>query len=167
MGREKDIPESGLAQFKRRATLSRRKAGTPSGTPVPPIEEKTSFWDSIAPGPKDAWMVYCWILTCCVPPFLLSTCGTFRASISYRCFAIAPLRLPLRYPIFGCPSASCQLCSSLRCSGLPGAIFSRCAISSLCPQGAVYVHRITLRPRHIRCFSPLLPFSDFTIRFAL
>jgi len=79
LGREKDNPESGLAQFKRRTTLSRRKSQT-HGAPSTPSDDKKNgrFFDNIAPGPKDAWMIYCWILTCCVPPFLLNTCGAFR-----------------------------------------------------------------------------------------
>jgi hypothetical protein len=71
LGRDTDLAESGLQQFKRSATLRRRKQAAPV------TEEKKTWLDGIAPGPKDAWMIYCWILTCCVPPFLLSSCGQF------------------------------------------------------------------------------------------
>ncbi|KAG8752227.1 Chitin synthase, class 3 [Serendipita sp. 396] len=73
LNRDNDIAESGLAQFKRATTLRRKKQ---TAAPSPP-ESKSSFWDHIGPGPKDAWMIYCWLLTCCVPPFLLSSCGEY------------------------------------------------------------------------------------------
>ncbi|KAF8753934.1 Glycosyltransferase like family 2 [Rhizoctonia solani] len=51
-----------------------------TGSPTPnkdelPDEPKGRWVDSIGPGPKDCWFIYCYILTCCVPKFLLSSCG--------------------------------------------------------------------------------------------
>lgn len=35
------------------------------------------FWGGIAPGPVDGWMIYCFLLTCWVPGFILrSVFGT-------------------------------------------------------------------------------------------
>ncbi|EMD32671.1 glycosyltransferase family 2 protein [Gelatoporia subvermispora B] len=75
LGREEDVHESGLALFKR-GTLRRRR---PSQTSVPTATEDKSkakrCCDNIGPGPKDAWFIYCYVLTCWVPPFLLRVCG--------------------------------------------------------------------------------------------
>lgn len=83
--------ESGLNIFKRGATL-RRKHSTatqggggggggrgghgPSATGAGSVrpgdkEEKLGCLGNFAPGPKDAWMVYCYILTVCIPGFVL------------------------------------------------------------------------------------------------
>ncbi|KDQ15672.1 glycosyltransferase family 2 protein [Botryobasidium botryosum FD-172 SS1] len=70
LAREQDVAESGLSLFKRGATLRRKR----QPSPVTPSGEKGCF-KNIAPGPKDAWMVYSWLITCWIPPFLLSTCG--------------------------------------------------------------------------------------------
>jgi len=79
LARDKDIAETGLSQFKRPGTLRRRKAAAAGAGGVPASSEaKSGFWDRIAPGPKDAWMIYCWILTCWIPPFLLSSCGMYH-----------------------------------------------------------------------------------------
>ena len=76
LARDQDVAESGLSIFKRGGTL-RRRVSAANAVPQPPREKpKSGFWDHIGPGPKDAWMIYCWILTCCIPPFLLSTFGT-------------------------------------------------------------------------------------------
>ena len=76
LGREQDVAESGLSIF-RRGTLRRRPSSANTVPQQPPREKpKRGFWDHIGPGPKDGWMIYCWILTCCFPPFLLSTFGT-------------------------------------------------------------------------------------------
>jgi len=79
LARDQDVAESGLSIFKR-GTLRRRSS---SANTVPQQQQqqqrekpKRGFWDHIGPGPKDAWMIYCWILTCCTPPFLLKTFGT-------------------------------------------------------------------------------------------
>ncbi|KZT51785.1 glycosyltransferase family 2 protein [Calocera cornea HHB12733] len=81
LAREEDVQESGLALFKRNATTLRRKRQpqTSRVAAASPIQQEKStkpgFWDGIAPGPKDGWMIYCWILTCFVPGPLLSACG--------------------------------------------------------------------------------------------
>ena len=72
LAREEDLPESGLSIFKRSATLRRRRSQAGRTTPE---YGKNGCFDNIAPGPKDPFMIYSWCLTCCVPPFLLSTCG--------------------------------------------------------------------------------------------
>ncbi|KAI0082135.1 hypothetical protein K474DRAFT_1703153 [Panus rudis PR-1116 ss-1] len=70
LGREEDVHESGLALFKR-GTLRRKKTASSSAEP----KAKKGCLDNIGPGPKDAWFIYCYILTCFVPPVLLRTCG--------------------------------------------------------------------------------------------
>ncbi|KDQ62928.1 glycosyltransferase family 2 protein [Jaapia argillacea MUCL 33604] len=72
LGREEDVHESGLALFKR-STLRRRKSA-PVAPPPQPTKKKGCF-DNIGPGPKDGWFIYCYLLTCCIPPFLLSLFG--------------------------------------------------------------------------------------------
>jgi hypothetical protein len=124
LARDQDVAESGLSIFKRGPTLRRRPS---SANAVPPQQQrekpKRGFWDHIGPGPKDAWMIYCWILTCCVPPFLLSAFGTssnpstppsptLRAlpagshhrTLSLRCVAVSGLRQLHR--TCTCPSAA-------------------------------------------------------------
>lgn len=75
LAREEDVPESGLSLFKRGATLRRRNkannARVEPGVPAP----KRGCFDNIGPGPKDAWFIYCYLLTACVPPFVLSSFG--------------------------------------------------------------------------------------------
>lgn len=34
-------------------------------------DEKLGCLGNFAPGPKDAWMVYCYLLTICIPGFVL------------------------------------------------------------------------------------------------
>jgi len=63
-------PETPLAVLRRRTTRRNSQQTVPD---VP--KQKKSFLDSIAPGPKDAWMIYCWLLTCYIPPFVLSIFG--------------------------------------------------------------------------------------------
>ncbi|BEI87944.1 uncharacterized protein CcaverHIS019_0106620 [Cutaneotrichosporon cavernicola] len=81
LGREGDqeTNESGLNLFKRGATI-RRKASraaprprqvAPSAPPPPP-EKPRGCCSSIAPGPVDCWMIYCFVITCWIPPFILS-----------------------------------------------------------------------------------------------
>jgi chitin synthase len=41
---------------------------------VPPKADR-SWLDSIGPGPKNCWFLYCFAITCCVPPALLRACG--------------------------------------------------------------------------------------------
>ncbi|KAF8336851.1 uncharacterized protein EI90DRAFT_2910760 [Cantharellus anzutake] len=83
LGREEDLQDLGLNVFKKSANTLRRKrpnttGATPSNQAGPGADLPTSnggVFQSIAPGPVDGWMVYCWLLTCCVPPFLLRQCG--------------------------------------------------------------------------------------------
>ena len=77
LAREEDVHESGLALFKRGATL-RRKRTQPTTNPLPPTpdapaKKKRGCWKG--PGPGGPWMIYCLILTCWIPPFLLRSCG--------------------------------------------------------------------------------------------
>ena len=76
--------QSGLNIFKRGTTLRRNASkATPRQAPNASqanragavsnrdAEEKTGCLGNFAPGPKDAWMVYCFLLTCWVPGFIL------------------------------------------------------------------------------------------------
>ncbi|KAJ8594579.1 glycosyltransferase family 2 protein [Rhizopogon salebrosus TDB-379] len=77
LGREEDVQESGLALFKRGATLRRKRpASTQSAAPltVPDAKQRVCL-DSIGPGPKDGWFIYCYLLTCWIPHFLFRACG--------------------------------------------------------------------------------------------
>lgn len=76
LAREEDVHESGLALFKRGATL-RRKRPQSTLTPAPnqPPEIKKNRGCYTGPGPSGPWMMYCWIITAWVPPFLMKTCG--------------------------------------------------------------------------------------------
>lgn len=93
--------ESGLALFKRGATLRRKRAsantagatgGAGAGAAAAAAADHKSkgCLGDIGPGPKDAWMIYCWFLTCCVPPAMLRMCGTF-ASLSVLSHVLAVL----------------------------------------------------------------------------
>lgn len=86
-----DSQESGLNIFKRGATLRRKSSqnvtsgsgangrGPPNGANTGSgrgpkdyaKQEKLGCLGDFAPGPKDAWMVYCYLLTVCVPGFVL------------------------------------------------------------------------------------------------
>lgn len=79
LDREEDQHESGLALFKRGATLRRRKsqAGATNFDPPPKPKSRGCLGD-IGPGPKNGWFIYCYLLTCFVPPPLLRACGTSR-----------------------------------------------------------------------------------------
>lgn len=105
--------ESGLALFKRGNTLRRKNAGgqqqQPSrsrsqrraaGLQDDPAQDapKQGFWNRIAPGPVGGWMIYCWLLTCLVPGFVLR--GVFGACWLARLLASCPdaLTPPLWLP---------------------------------------------------------------------
>lgn len=86
LARDEDVQETRLNMFSRGATLRRKKhvpavsatasnAAGPGGD-APPV--KKGLFKNIAPGPVNAWMIYCWFLTICVPPFLLRACGKFH-----------------------------------------------------------------------------------------
>ncbi|KAF8324131.1 hypothetical protein DL93DRAFT_2049076 [Clavulina sp. PMI_390] len=83
LARDEGVEESRINMFARGATLRRKRptaavtptasnAAGPGGLTPPP---KTGIFKNIAPGPVDAWMIYCWFLTICIPPFLLRACG--------------------------------------------------------------------------------------------
>ncbi|KAH9081758.1 glycosyltransferase family 2 protein [Lactarius deliciosus] len=72
LGREEDVHESGLALFKRGTTL-RRKRQVPTDVEEPPSRRRGCLGN--IPGPHDGWVTYCYLLTVCVPPFLLRSCG--------------------------------------------------------------------------------------------
>ncbi|KAH9854364.1 glycosyltransferase family 2 protein [Lenzites betulinus] len=72
LGREEDVHESGLALFKR-GTLRRKRSTASSPTLDSP--KSRSCLDNMGPGPKDSWYIYCYVLTCCVPGFVLNTFG--------------------------------------------------------------------------------------------
>lgn len=81
--------ESGLNIFKRGATLRRKNtksasnpgppnaATTGTGRPAHSRNDMDRAWGpwaclgNFAPGPKDGWMVYCYLLTICFPGFVL------------------------------------------------------------------------------------------------
>ncbi|THU86005.1 hypothetical protein K435DRAFT_373679 [Dendrothele bispora CBS 962.96] len=76
LAREEDVQESGLALFKRGATLRRRKTQSSVNVPILEPEKKNrSCLGDFAPGPKGPWMVYCYLLTILVPTFLMRACG--------------------------------------------------------------------------------------------
>jgi chitin synthase len=78
LAREQDVQESGLALFKRGATLRRKKTQEENpmspNAPTGPDAGKRGIFRNIAPGPIDAWMIYCWLLTIWIPPFVLRAC---------------------------------------------------------------------------------------------
>ncbi|KAG6815827.1 hypothetical protein H0H87_010971 [Tephrocybe sp. NHM501043] len=75
LGREEDQHESGLALFKRSATLRRkRQTGlTPIPSNTPEVPKKRGCYRG--PGPGGPWMTYCLIITCLVPPAFMRACG--------------------------------------------------------------------------------------------
>ncbi|THH08720.1 hypothetical protein EW146_g8900 [Bondarzewia mesenterica] len=70
LAREQDVQESGLALFKRGATLRKKRQTIPDEEPP----QRKGCMSGI-PGPHDAWVTYCYILTVCVPSFLLKVFG--------------------------------------------------------------------------------------------
>ena len=83
-----------LNLFKRGATI-RRKAS--QGTPRPPngtqsnragaqrdADEKLGCLGNFAPGPKDGWMIYCFLLTCWIPTFVIRSCCGRRTPEAQR-----------------------------------------------------------------------------------
>lgn len=87
LARDEDVQETRLNMFTRGGATLRRKRHVPAvsatasnaagpGGDSPPV--KKGLFKNIAPGPVDAWMIYCWFLTICVPPFLLRACGTYK-----------------------------------------------------------------------------------------
>ena len=77
LGREQDQHESGLAIFKRSATLRRMRTPSSATNLATPPQEKKKRGCWTGPGPGGPWMTYCYIITCLVPPVLMRACGTF------------------------------------------------------------------------------------------
>ena len=93
LAREEDQHESGLALFKRGATLRRKQ--TSSSMPEVKMAKSRGCMDNIGPGPKDPWFIYCYILTCFVPPILLRACGEYSYPASIRArFTYNTIRYP-------------------------------------------------------------------------
>ncbi|PFH46394.1 glycosyltransferase family 2 protein [Amanita thiersii Skay4041] len=75
LARDQDVHESGLALFKK-GTLRRRRLQQQSISSLPsqpPEKKKRGCWNG--PGPGGPWMMYCYIVTIWIPPFVLSACG--------------------------------------------------------------------------------------------
>ncbi|KAF7336695.1 Glycosyltransferase family 2 protein [Mycena venus] len=86
LGREQDsdVRESGLAIFKRTATL-RRKPKTVETAPLDSADSKRSgCCGDYAPGPKGPWMLYCYLLTCLVPVATMRMCGAREQQRAWR-----------------------------------------------------------------------------------
>ncbi|KAG6853144.1 hypothetical protein C0991_006583 [Blastosporella zonata] len=76
LGREEDQHESGLALFKRSATLRRkRQSGLTPITSNVPSEAPKKRGCYRGPGPGGPWMTYCLIITFFVPPAFMRACG--------------------------------------------------------------------------------------------
>ncbi|KAJ7644426.1 glycosyltransferase family 2 protein [Roridomyces roridus] len=79
LAREEDVHESGLALFKRGATLRRKRSSAAAPlNPAPATlvkKQRTSCLGDYAPGPKGPWMLYCYLLTCLVPTPMMRACG--------------------------------------------------------------------------------------------
>jgi len=74
LARDEDVHESGLALFKRGPARRKSTTGGSRIGPEPPKKDRSCL-DSIGPGPKNWWFLYCFAITCCIPPALLRGCG--------------------------------------------------------------------------------------------
>lgn len=93
LAREEDVHDSSLTQLRRGST--RRRRSSPSKG-APDSNSSCGCLGDIGPGPKDAWFIYCYIITIWAPSFLLSACGT---SSSWICiFAYSNIILGLKSP---------------------------------------------------------------------
>jgi len=75
LARDEDVQESGLSIFKRGTMRRKRPQSAVTPTPVGDFKGKRSCLNDIAPGPIGPWMLYCYLLTCYIPAFLLRSCG--------------------------------------------------------------------------------------------
>ncbi|KAI0035167.1 chitin synthase-domain-containing protein [Vararia minispora EC-137] len=75
LARDQDVHESGLALFKRGATLRRKRTAASASVDPEPTPKKSRGCFSNIPGPHDGWVIYCYILTGCVPNFFLKAVG--------------------------------------------------------------------------------------------
>ncbi|KAG9077741.1 Chitin synthase, class 3 [Ceratobasidium sp. UAMH 11750] len=78
LGRDEEIGKAGLFKCTNN-TLRRKQTMSAQGGPTPnldePQEKTPGCFENIGPGPKDWWFIYSYLITCCVPRFLLSSCG--------------------------------------------------------------------------------------------
>lgn len=92
LAREEDVHESGLSQFKRGTTLRRKRS-----SPQRPASDDAACGclGNIGPGPKNAWFIYCYIITIWAPAWLLNLFGTYLCSTSWKVSdGLAGLRSP-------------------------------------------------------------------------
>ncbi|KAJ7707611.1 chitin synthase-domain-containing protein [Mycena rosella] len=77
LGREQDseLRESGLALFKRAATLRRKPRALDTVPLNPSVPKREGCLGDYAPGPKGPWMLYCYLLTWFVPVSAMKACG--------------------------------------------------------------------------------------------
>ncbi|KAJ7274309.1 chitin synthase-domain-containing protein [Mycena haematopus] len=77
LGRDQhsDVQESGLAIFKRTATLRRKRKSLESAPLISAEPYRNGCLGDYAPGPKGAWMLYCYLLTFWVPVAAMSVFG--------------------------------------------------------------------------------------------
>ncbi|KAG8904836.1 Chitin synthase, class 3 [Tulasnella sp. 403] len=73
LAREEDSQDSPMSLFKRGTTL-RRKRDAPSPVESEHPKQSRGCFKSI-PGPHDPWVFYCYAITACFPPMLLSLVG--------------------------------------------------------------------------------------------
>ncbi|KAK7056158.1 glycosyltransferase family 2 protein [Favolaschia claudopus] len=87
LAREEDVHESGLALFKRGATLRRKRSSASAGAPLNPssttpsspsklkaVKSKGCLGDYVV-GPKGPWMLYCYLITVWIPSPFMRACG--------------------------------------------------------------------------------------------
>ncbi|KAF8206333.1 chitin synthase-domain-containing protein [Mycena galopus ATCC 62051] len=77
LGRDQDLDvhESGLAIFKRTATLRRKRKSVETASLGSTDSHSRGCLGDYAPGPKSPWMLYCFLLTCWVPFAAMTMCG--------------------------------------------------------------------------------------------
>ncbi|KAJ6513164.1 glycosyltransferase family 2 protein [Mycena sanguinolenta] len=77
LGRDQDsdVHESGLAIFERAATLRRKRRSLETAPLSPTKPHRSGCLGDYAPGPKGAWMLYCYLLTFWIPVAAMRVCG--------------------------------------------------------------------------------------------
>lgn len=77
LGREEDKVESGIHFLRRGVSMRRTAPGNPdlAKTPHEGAAKEDGYFDNIAPGPVGPWMIYCWLLTICIPGACLKVVG--------------------------------------------------------------------------------------------
>lgn len=122
LAREEDeVRESGLSLFKRGGTLRRKPAddddaparaglvarqGSTAARKQAELDkapEDRGFWGGIAPGPVDGWMIYCFLITCWVPIFIMKYvfggCRFLSRLLAPRDYPLTLLLVPRRFPL--------------------------------------------------------------------